>query len=204
MHREKPISLNRFMAFFAGKQLLPLMNTKYRDHFVHTLRSWLEFLQIRYPNLKSNQLQRIFLDFVKWTKYHFEYFFENKFLEHQMPRILWYGSAKESEAYFLYFLYLFGCDIVIYVPNGEDTFTKYDIFDIPTERLAEQCEEFDFPHDKPIQIQTVTARTEEMYKQNFYDSSRINYPWKYAEHETRTRILNTTYDELFILSEAQL
>ena len=27
MHREKPISLNRFMAFFAGQQLLPLMNS---------------------------------------------------------------------------------------------------------------------------------------------------------------------------------
>nr|WP_010309105.1 YceG family protein [Kurthia senegalensis] len=33
MHRENPISLNRFMAFFAGKQLLPLMDTKYRNRF---------------------------------------------------------------------------------------------------------------------------------------------------------------------------
>ena len=38
LHQQSPLSLNRFMAFFAGKQLLPIMNTKYRDHFVASLR----------------------------------------------------------------------------------------------------------------------------------------------------------------------
>ena len=204
MHREKPITLNRFMAFFAGKQLLPLMNTKYRDHFVHTLRSWLEFLQIRYPNLKSNQLQRIFLDFVKWANYYFPKWLEENDFENSPPRILWYGPAKESEALFVYFLYLFGCDVVIFEPDGTDILKPYGIMDFPTESLHQKTELFNFPFDRPVKVQTVTSQAAEQVQQHLYDNSAINYPWKYAEHETRTRILNTTYDELFILSEAQL
>ena len=86
MHRESPISINRFMAFFAGKQLLPLMNTSYRDHFVNTLRTWLEFLQLRYPRLISNQLQRIFLDFVKWSDHFFPLWVEQNAFEYTHPQ----------------------------------------------------------------------------------------------------------------------
>ena len=204
IHRQTPLSINRMMAFFTGRDLLPKMNTKYRQYFIEVLRKWLTFIDTQYPKFSHPNLQRLFLDFVKWTKYHFDYFLKDELLEQQMPRILWYGSAKESEAYFIYFLYLFGCDIVVYVPNGEDTFTKYGISDIPTERLAEQCEEFEFPHEKPIQIQTVTARTEEMYRQNFFDSSRINYPWKYLEHESHALILHTAYEEMFITTNSRM
>ena len=204
MHRENPISINRFMAFFAGKQLLPLMNTPYRDHFVNTLRSWLEFIEEHYPRLVSNQLQRIFLDFVKWSNHFFPYWAEQGPFESAMPRVLWYGPAKESEAYFLYFLYLFGCDVVIFEPDGQDIFTPFNITNFPTEVLSEKTEIFDFPFDKPIRVQTITSRASEQVNQHLYNNSALNYPWKYIEHETRTRILNTTYDELFILSEAQL
>lgn len=204
MHQESPISLNRFMAFFAGKQLLPLMQTKYRDHFITTLRSWLEFLESRYPKLISNQLQRIFLDFVKWSNHFFPEWLEQSDFGLAVPRIVWYGPAKESEVYFLYFLYLFGCDVVIFEPDGQDIMAEYGIVNFPTERLAEKAETFDFPHDKPIRVQTITSRASEHVQQHLYDNAAINYPWKYANHETRTRILNTTYDELFILSEAQL
>lgn len=204
MHRESPISINRFMAFFAGKQLLPLMNTPYRDHFVNTLRSWLEALQVRYPRLVSNQLQRIFLDFVKWSDHFFPLWAAQKPFESAMPRVLWYGPAKESEVCFLYFLYLFGCDVVVFEPDGEDIFTPFGITDIPTEVLPAKTDIFDFPFDKPIRVQTITSRASEQVTEHLYNNSALNYPWKYAEHETRSRILNTTYDELFILSDAQL
>ena len=204
MHQENPISLNRFMAFFAGKQLLPLMQTKYRDHFVDTLRSWLEFLEIRYPRLMSNQLQRIFLDFVKWSNHFFPMWLEESDFELAPPRILWYGPAKESEVYFLYFLYLFGCDVIIFEPDGQNIMAEYGISNFPTEVLPAEAELFDFPFDKPIRVQTITSRASEQVQQHLYDNAAINYPWKYADFETRTRILNTTYDELFILSDAQL
>lgn len=204
LHRENPISLNRFMAFFAGKQLLPLMNTPYRDHFIETLRKWLEFLQLRYPKLVSSQLQRIFLDFVKWSDYFFPQWLQETPFEVQMPRVLWYGAAKESEVYFLYFLYLFGCDVVVFEPDGTDIFGAYGITDIPLERLAEQSELFDFPFDKPIRVQTITSRASEQVTEQLYNHSSLNYPWKYAEDETRTRILSTTYDELFIMRDAQM
>lgn len=204
MHRENPISINRFMAFFAGKQLLPLMNSPYRNHFVNTLQSWLEFLQIRYPSLISNQLQRIFLDFVKWSNHFFPLWFEQAPFESTMPRVLWYGPAKESEVYFLYFLYLFGCELVVFEPNGENIFEPFGIMDFPTKVLANKGAQFDFPFEKPMRVQTVTSRASEQVNEHLYNNSALNYPWKYAEYETRTRILNTTYDELFILSDAHL
>lgn len=204
MHRENPISINRFMAFFAGKQLLPLMNTPYRNHFVNTLQSWLEFLQIRYPGLVSNQLQRIFLDFVKWSNHYFSQWLEQASFESAMPRVLWYGPAKESEVYFLYFLYLFGCDLVVFEPDGENIFEPFGITDIFTEVLVNKGTVFDFPFDKPMRVQTITSRASEQVNEHLYNHSALNYPWKYAEHETRTRLLNTTYDELFVLSDAHL
>lgn len=204
LHRESPISLNRFMAFFAGKQLLPLMDTPYRDHFIQTLRTWLEFLQIRYPNLISSQLQRIFLDFVKWSNHFFPEWLKAAPFDVQMPRVLWYGLAKESEVYFLYFLYLFGCDVVVFEPDGTDIFQTYGITHIPTVHLARNTALFDFPFDKPIHVQTITSRASEQVAEQLYNHAALNYPWKYADYETQARILSTTYDELFILHDAPL
>ena len=204
IHRETPLSLNRFMAFFAGKQLLPLMDTVYRDHFIATLKQWLQFLQQRYPNLISNQMQRIFLDFVKWSDHFFPLWLQQAPFEQQMPSCMWFGPAKESEAYFLYFLYLFGCDVVIIEPDGQNVMAQYGIADFPTRTLDKQADIEQFPFEKPIQIQTITSRASEQVTESLYNTSALNYPWKYAEYETRTRILNTTYDELFILGDAEL
>lgn len=204
LNRENPISLNRFMAFFAGKQLLPLMNTKYRNHFVDTLRHMLSILETRYPKFKSHNVQRVFLDFVKWSNYYFPKWLEENDFENAIPKIFWYGPLKESEAFFVYFLYLFGFDVVIFKPDGADDFVNYGITDFPTERLENEVDVFEFPFEKPLQVQTMTAQAENMVQEHLYSNAALNYPWKYAEYETRTRILNTTYDELFILSKAQL
>lgn len=204
LNRENPISLNRFMAFFAGKQLLPLMNTKYRNHFVDTLRKMLSILEVRYPKFKSHNVQRVFLDFVKWSNYYFPKWLEENDFENAIPKILWYGPLKESEAFFVYFLYLFGFDVVIFKPDAVDDFANYGIPDFPTEKLENKMETFEFPFEKPLQVQTMTAQAETLVQEHLYSNAALNYPWKYAEYETRTRILNTTYDELFILSKAQL
>ena len=113
IHQTSPLSINRFMAFFAGKQLLPLMDTPYRNYFVNTLKTWLEFIERRYPRLQSSMMQRILLDFVKWANHYFPLWLEHAKFESEMPKVFWYGPAKESEVYFLYFLYLFGCDVVV-------------------------------------------------------------------------------------------
>lgn len=204
LNRENPISLNRFMAFFAGKQLLPLMNTKYRNHFVDTLRRMLVLLENRYPKFKSHNVQRVFLDFVKWSNHYFPKWLEENDFENAIPKIFWYGPLKESEAFFVYFLYLFGFDVVIFKPDATDDFVNYGINDFPTERLENKTEVFEFPFEKPMQIQTMTAQAENVVQEHLYSNAALNYSWKYAEYETRTRILSTTYDELFILSKAQL
>ncbi|WP_431029014.1 YceG family protein [Lysinibacillus sp. LZ02] len=204
IHKQTPLSLNRMLAFFVARQLLPLMQTDYKDQMMQAFKAWLELIDNKYPHLAHPNLQRIVLDFVKWSKHYFPLWLEETPYEVQMPKILWYGPMTESEAYFMYFLYLFGCDIVIFEPTGEDAMAKYGLHGIPVTKLAATCDLFEFPYEKPLQVQTVTARTYENIKQNFYESSKINYPWKYMEHETRAILLNTTYDEMFILSEAKL
>ena len=91
----------------------------------------------------------------------------------------------------------------MFEPDGADLFEAYGITDIPTERLAQQTELFEFPFDKPIRVQTITSRASEQVTEQLYNHSSLNYPWKYAEDETRTRILNTTYDELFIMQDVR-
>ena len=131
IHRENPLSINRFMAFFYAADLFPLKNTPYDSHYRETFKRWLQLLEQRFPNLKASKLQRFLLDMIKWSEYYFKRWVKQEPFETKMPRILWYGEAKESEAYFLYFLYLFGCDIVIFQPSGENIFEIYNIKDFP-------------------------------------------------------------------------
>ncbi len=204
IHKQSPLSLNRMLAFFAARQLLPLTTTPYKQQMVDAFKKWLELMDQKYPRLSHPNLQRIFLDLVKWSKHYFPLWMQEVQFEEQMPKILWYGPMTESEAYFVYFLYLFGCDVVIFEPTGENPLEKYGLFGVPVTKLATTSILFEFPHEKPLQVQTVTARTYETMKQNFYESSKLNYPWKYLDHETRAVMLNTTYDEMFIVSEAKM
>ena len=204
LNKQNPISLNRFMAFFSGKQLLPLMNSTYRNHFANTFRTWLAIVEARYPRLLDNQLQRIFLDFVKWSNYYFPKWLASHDFQQDIPKILWFGAASESETFFLYFLYLFGFDVIVFEPDGTNIFKTYGIDDFPTEQLGSYVEPFDFPYEPPVVVQTLTAQAAEQVQQHLYDNPALNYAWKYADYETRTRILNTTYDELFIVSGAEM
>lgn len=204
IHKQSALSLNRMLAFFTARQLLPLTNTPYKQHIVQAFKSWLELMDKRYPKLSHPNLQRIFLDLAKWSKHYFPLWMKEAPFEERMPKILWYGEMTESEAYFIHFLYLFGCDIVIFEPTGENPLEKYGLSGVPATKLASTSPLFEFPYEKPLQVQTVTARTYETIKQNFYESSKINYPWKYLDHETRTVMLNTTYDEMFIVSEGKM
>ena len=204
IHKQAPLSLNRMLAFFTARQLLPLTDTPYKQHIVQAFKRWLELMDRKYPKLSHPNLQRIFLDLVKWSKHYFPLWMKEAPFEEQMPKILWYGQMTESEAYFVYFLYLFGCDVVVFEPTGENPLEKYGLSGVPATKLASTSTLFEFPYEKPLQVQTVTARTYETIKQNFYESSKINYPWKYLDHETRSVVLNTTYDEMFIISEGKM
>ena len=200
LHKEQPLSINRMVAFFSGRDLLPLMNTKYRAHMAACFKQWLEKIEAQYPKLSHPNNQRIFLDLTKWCQHYFPIWIQQA----EPPKILWYGDMTESEAYFIYFLYLFGCDLVIFHPEGKNTLAQYGLQIAPEVKLALTVPLFDFPHDKPLQVKTMTARSSDLVRQTIFETSNVNYPWKYLDFETRPIFLNTTYDEMFILNTAKM
>ena len=61
-NKDKQISVNRFMSFFAGNKLLPLMDSPFKSHFIQVFCDWLVVLEGKYPKLVDNNVQRILLD----------------------------------------------------------------------------------------------------------------------------------------------
>lgn len=43
-----------------------------------------------------------------------------------MPKVVWYGDATKSQLYFLYYLMLVGCDVLLFHPAGTDQLTLVD------------------------------------------------------------------------------
>lgn len=83
------------------------MNTKYRNHFVDTLRRMLVLLENRYPKFKSHNVQRVFLDFVKWSNHYFPKWLEENDFENAIPKIFWYGPLKKvKRSLSISFIYL--------------------------------------------------------------------------------------------------
>lgn len=191
LHKEKPLSMNRLVAFFSGRNLLPLMATEYSHHIVAVFKQWLEDVK---PLNRANS-QRIFLDLVKWSQHYLPLWHT----EGHVPKIMWYGEMKESEACFLYFLYVAGCELVIFHPEGSDELAKYGLAIGTQVKLAQTIPLFDFPFDKPLQVKTQTAQQEAYIRENIYDGANVNYPWKYMHHETRPIFLKTTYYEMQLM-----
>lgn len=50
----------------------------------------------------------------------------------KMPAVIWYGEANKSQLYFLYYVMLIGCDVVLFHPEGKDQFRELD----PEEKLT--------------------------------------------------------------------
>lgn len=47
-------------------------------------------------------------------------------MEEKMPAVIWYGEANKSQLYFLYYVMLIGCDVVLFHPEGKDQFRELD------------------------------------------------------------------------------
>lgn len=199
IHRETPLSANRMMAFFHGANLFPLKGTPYDEQYREAFKQWLAMLEERYPKLKAQNLHRFFMDLVKWSAHYFPTWIQDGLFENAVPRILWYGDARETDVYWLYFLYLYGCDIVVLHPTGDNIFAPYHL-EFPIHRLEEEIPFFDFPFEKPQRIRTIAQKASEELQETIYGQDSLHYPWKYRDYEPQNRILQTTYDELFLLA----
>lgn len=199
IHKETPLSANRMMAFFHGANLFPLKGTIYDEQYRETFKLWLAMLEERYPKLQAPNLHRFFMDLVKWSAHYFPRWIAEGRFNDEVPRVLWYGDAKETEVYWLYFLYMYGCDVVVIHPTGDDIFAPYRL-SLPVHQLDEEIPYFDFPFEKPRRLRTVAQKASEELQETIYGEHSLHYPWKYRDYAPQNRILQTTYDEIFLLA----
>ncbi len=125
---EKGLSVNRFVAFLDGERLLPVSkNYVMQKHIRTTFMTVLEQFKSNHSRgFEDPDFRRVLVDLIKWSWNHLDLWLKELDIEHQMPRVVWYGEANKSQLYFLNFLLLIGCDVIIFHPEGKDEFASMD------------------------------------------------------------------------------
>ncbi|WP_102274859.1 YceG family protein [Cytobacillus massiliigabonensis] len=204
INREQNLSINRFVAFLDGEQLLlksaiPSLHRKTREAMIAVLEL---FSAQEKDGLKSQELRRVLVDIIKWTINHLGEKWNEANPEKSMPKLLWYGNSNKSQHYFLYYLFQMGCDIIVYSPSGEDIIigdhTELDhafIHNYPEQKQPEP-----FPAEKRRRSSTVAYRaSREIESILNHEGSGFYKPWQLREYTPLSVTLKTTYDELFLL-----
>lgn len=182
--KEKGLSVNRFAAFLDGEQLIvkhshPGMHRHLRQAFIEVLKTFQSFHE---QGFNHPDFRRVLLDLVKWMGNHLEPWLKTADIEKAMPRVIWYGDATKSQIYFLYYLMLIGCDVLIFHPEGKDQFQVIDpdqtcsfVYTYPgTSALVP------FPTEKPQRKSTVAYRsTKELDSVLHNEDSLMFKPWQF-------------------------
>jgi hypothetical protein len=206
INKEQNLSINRFVAFLDGEKLLissahSLIHRKLREAAIEMIEL---FAQKEEDGLKSPELRRVLVDVIKWTFNHLESPLEKADPEKGLPRFLWYGNFKKSHQYFFYFIQKIGCDIVAYMPEGNDIFS---LDDPEKERsfvhlFPEKKSPKSFPAEKRKRTATVAYRaSREIETILNHEGSGLYKPWQLRDYEPSAITLKTTYDELFLLAK---
>lgn len=204
MNREQNLSINRFVAFMDGEQLLiksskPAIHRKIREAMIATLNM---FARNEQDGLMNNDLQRVLVDLVKWSFNHLEPELDKASPDQKMPKFLWYGPFNKSQSYFLYYAMKIGCDIIVFSPSGKDILSPFDpeeketfVFHYPGQK-----EEEPFPEEKRTRKTTVAYRaSREIETVLNHEGSGLYKPWQLRDYIPRSITLRTTYDELFLI-----
>lgn len=202
--KEKGLSVNRFVAFLDGERLIPsYSNQVIHRHLRQSLMTVIEtFKHNHKEGFNDPDFRRVLVDLVKWTWNHLHIWLEDTNVELEMPRVIWYGDASKSHIYFLYYLILIGCDVLMFHPEGKDPFNEID----PDQRIAQivtypaTTKVEPFPKEKPERKSTVAYRaTKEIDHVLHHEGSQLYKPWQFRHHIPTSVTLKTTYDELFLL-----
>jgi len=202
--REQNLSINRFVAFLDGEQLL--LGSK--NHALHrkTREAMIEILKLfsseEPDGLKSNELRRVLVDVIKWTFNHLNSEWAQANPEQSMPKFLWYGNSNRSHHYFLYYLVQLGCDVIIFSPTGESALgniammkEKLFVYNYPEMKQPDP-----FPTEKRRRSATVAYRaSREIESILNHEGSGLYKSWQLRDYTPLSVTLKTTYDELFIL-----
>ncbi|MBP2241258.1 hypothetical protein J2Z40_001820 [Cytobacillus eiseniae] len=204
INREQNLSINRFVAFLDGEQLLlkskyPSLHRKVREAMIAIL----QLFSAQEPNgLKSQELRRVLVDVIKWSFNHLTANWDDLDPINGMPKFLWYGNSTKSHQYFLYYLSQLGCDIVVFSPSGEDIQIGEgtDIEQAFLHQYPEKKQQEPFPTEKRRRTATVAYRaSREIESILNHEGSGLYKPWQLRDYTPISVTLKTTYDELFIL-----
>ncbi|KAB2338189.1 hypothetical protein F7731_01060 [Cytobacillus depressus] len=203
-HKEQNLSINRFVAFLDGEQLLlksklPSLHRKAREAMMSVLQL---FSSKEEGGLNNPDLRRVIVDVIKWTFNHIAPIWPQANPEQMMPKFLWYGDANKSQQYFLYYLMTLGCDIISFAPSGNDWLAGLDdgqeepfIYKYPGVKQEEP-----FPTERSRRTATVAYRaSREIESILNHEGSHFYKPWQLRDYTPLSVTLKTTYDELFIL-----
>ncbi|MBY0122702.1 YceG family protein [Bacillus sp. S/N-304-OC-R1] len=204
INHEQKLSINRFVAFLDGEQLLlkspiPSLHRKAREAMISVLQL---FTKLEPDGLNSQDLRRVLVDVIKWTFNHVAPTWGAIDPEETMPKFLWYGEANKSHKYFLYYLLELGCDVISFSPSGSDWLKDLNadlngpfVYQYPEQKSPEP-----FPTEKSRRSATVAYRaSREIESLLNHEGSGLYKPWQLRDYTPLSVTLKTTYDELFIL-----
>lgn len=200
IYEKDNLSMNRFIAFLEGYNLLPFRNEPYYRHFRECFRTVLDLYISKYGKSNPTLFKRVVVDLIKWSWNHIHVWSESLDFYETTPRILWYGDAKESEVYFLYLSYLLGFDVVVFHPSRTNIFQVLATADIQVVDYPSVSSLFEFPIQKPTRRSTVAQKASNQLNEVLYDeNSNVYRPWQFRDYIPQPITLKTTYDEIFIL-----
>ncbi|WP_433742379.1 YceG family protein [Falsibacillus pallidus] len=204
IHQEERLSVNRFLAFLDGERLIPqTQNRRVYFHLRNALMTYLQTFEAKHAQgMADPGFRRAIVDMVKWLWNHLDPWLNQNDFIHDTPQVIWYGDASESESYFLYYLILVGCDVLIFHPEGKDILQSIDedqkvskVLQYPSKGELQP-----FPKTRPVRKSTVAYRaSQEIDKVMHSDGSMLYKPWQFRNYDPVSVTLKTTYDELFIL-----
>ncbi|MDZ5473142.1 YceG family protein [Bacillus sp. 31A1R] len=204
INREQNLSINRFVAFLDGEQLLmksdnPSIHRKIREAMIDLLKL---FAEKEKDGLKNNDIRRVLVDVVKWSFNHIEKELAIANPEKNMPKFLWYGNFKKSHSYLSYYIARLGCDLIVFNPSGEDVLSIMDekgeltyVHQYPERKNPEP-----FPKEKLTRKSTVAYKaSREIETILNHEGSHFYKPWQLRDYTPSSLTLKTTYDELFLI-----
>ncbi len=203
IHQDQSFSSRRIVAFLERFNLLPTYQNKILDR--HIRQSFVEVLEAyakKYTDgLNADSFRRVLTDLIKWTWNQFDPWLKESPLDKEVPRVLWYGEMNESHRYFLYFLMKMGWDLLIFQPNGIDSFSMLDTPETKDliRTYPKKIELKPFPKHRSQQATVAYQASETMDKILHHDDSGLYKLWQFKDHISYSVPLKTTYDELFLL-----
>lgn len=206
INQEQNLSINRFVAFLDGEQLIlkskiPALHRKLREAMIETVKL---FSETENQGIKNNDIRRVLVDVVKWSFNHLQPALDAVDLKINLPKFLWYADYNKSHFYFIYYLLKLGCDIIVFSPSGKDILSEVDpngelsfVHKYPGQKVAEP-----FPTEKRSRKSTVAYRaSREIETILNSEGSGLYKPWQLRDYTPSSITLKTTYDELFLLSK---